>query len=71
MGPLMRSAEDYRNRAAELHEEAETAVTPETAVELKQLAHVYWRLAQDAERNAMTDLVYEPPPPKLDQRSGG
>ncbi len=65
----MRSAEEYRKRAAELHEKAEKAVTPETAVELRQLAHVYWRLAQDAERNAMTDLVYEPPPPKLDQRS--
>ncbi len=65
----MRSAEEYRNRAAELYEEAEKAVSLETAVELRQLAHVYWRLAQDAEHNAMTKLVYEPPPPKLDERS--
>ncbi len=65
----MRSAEEYRDRAAELHAKAEKAVTPEAAVELRQLAHVYWRLAQDAERNAMTDLVYEPPPPKLNEGS--
>jgi hypothetical protein len=65
----MRSAEEYRNRAAELHEKAEKAVTLEAAVELRQLARVYLRLAQDAERNARTVLVLEPPPPKLDERS--
>ncbi len=67
--PLMRSVEEYRKRAAELHEKAEKAVAPETAVALRFLAQVYSRLAQDAERNATADLVYEPPPPKLDERS--
>ncbi len=65
----MGRAEEYRSRAAELHAKAEKAVTTEAAVELRQLANVYWRLAHDAERNAMVDLIYEPPPPKLNEGS--
>ncbi len=62
-------ADEYRNAAAELRVKAERAATPEAAVELRQLAHAYLRLAQDAERNALTDLVYEPPPPKFNEAS--
>ncbi len=65
----MRSADEYRDKAAELHAQAERAIIWETAVELRQLARVYLRLAQDAERNASVDLVYKPPPPKLGERS--
>ncbi len=62
-------ADEYRNAAAELRLKAEKATTSEAAVELRQLAHAYLRLAQDAERNSLTDLVYEPPPPKLNEGS--
>jgi hypothetical protein len=34
---------------------------------IKAAAKAYLRLAEQADRNALVDLVYEPPPPKLGQ----
>ena len=61
---MSRSAE-YRKRAADLRVEARNALTREAARELYDLADRYSRLAEQADRNDGTDLVYEPPPPKL------
>ncbi len=59
----MRRADEYRRLAAECREKARH--TREAAAELNELAQAYLRLADQAERNSLSDLVYEPPPPKL------
>ncbi len=63
----MSRAVDYRNRAAEFFAQANLAGKPEVATELRELAGVYLRLADVADRNGQCDLVYEPPPPKLSE----
>jgi hypothetical protein len=54
--------EAYRIKAAEIrvkaHQESHTPVK----MELEALALSFLRLAEQAERNARTDVVYEPPP---------
>ncbi len=62
---FMDRAQKYRERAAEFRTKAESAVSVAVAAELKKYADIYLRLASQAERNDMADLVYEPPPPKL------
>jgi hypothetical protein len=52
----------YRAKAAELKDMAQRAANPATRRLLDVLAHKYQRLADQAERNALTDVVYEPPP---------
>jgi hypothetical protein len=52
----------YRARAAELRAEAELKVTPEHKSELEALALRYLRLAEQAELNGKTDIVYSTPP---------
>jgi hypothetical protein len=61
----MDRADEYRKRAAELIAQATLAKNPALALELTELGRVYMRLADQAERNSATDLVYEPPHPKL------
>jgi hypothetical protein len=63
----MNRADEYRKRAAELVAQAALAKNPALALELTELGNVYMRLAGQAERNLVTDLVYEPPPPKLSE----
>jgi hypothetical protein len=40
---------------------------PKLRAGFANLAKAYLRLAEQADRNALVDLVYEPPPPKLGQ----
>jgi hypothetical protein len=61
----MSRPDEYRKRAAELMAESNLAHNPTLARELNELATVYHRLAEQAERNLTADLVYEPPPVKL------
>ncbi len=65
---MSRSAE-YRKRAAEFMAQAQLARTPAMAAEMSELASVYLRLAEVADRNSQSDLVYEPPPPKLNDNN--
>ncbi len=62
-------AYEYRARAAALREQARLVEDRALAAEWMRLAEGYIRLADEADRNAMTDLVYEPPPPKLDENT--
>jgi len=52
----------YRARAAELRAEAALKVTPRHQAELEALALRYLRLAEQAEINGKTDIVYTTPP---------
>jgi hypothetical protein len=61
----MGRAEEYRKKAAEFRAQAELARTNELTRRMQEYAAIYLRLADMAERNEDTDLVYEPPPPKL------
>jgi len=64
----MTPAEDYRKRAVEFKKKARSADDPALAAEWARLGDQYARLAAEADRNALSDLVYEPPPPKLSGR---
>jgi hypothetical protein len=63
----MNRADEYRKRAAELVAQATLAKNPALALELTELGNVYMKLADQAERNSVTNLVYQPPPPKLSE----
>ena len=52
----------YRAKAAELLAEAALKVTPKQKAELEALALRYLRLAEQAELNGKTDIVYVTPP---------
>jgi hypothetical protein len=60
-------AEEYRKKAAEFRTQAELVRTNELARRMQEYAAIYLRLADMAERNEDADLVYEPPPPKLNE----
>jgi len=60
----MASGDLYRLKAAELHARALHESKPAIQAELEGLAVAYVRLAEQAERNSATDVVYEPPPLK-------
>lgn len=51
----------YRIRASELNAEARQEPDAERRKELKSLAMAYLRLADQAERNAQNNVVYETP----------
>src|SRR3954469_24041520 len=51
----------YRAKAAEIEGRARVELDPVARAELKHLAMSYLRLAVQAERNALNDVVYEPP----------
>ena len=55
----MTPAEDYRVKAAKLHASAGQEENRSLRDELEKLARSYLRLAEQADRNATTDLVYE------------
>jgi hypothetical protein len=52
----------YRIRASELNAEAHQESSTERRSELEKLAMAYLRLADQAERNAQNNVVYETPP---------
>jgi hypothetical protein len=58
----MGSADEYRIRAAEFRAKATHETDPNLRAELDNLARVYLRLAEHADRNAKTDVSYETPP---------
>jgi hypothetical protein len=60
------SGDDFLFRAAEFFAKAESESDLETRASFENLARAYLRLAEQAIRNAQTDISYEPPPPKLD-----
>jgi len=61
----MASGDDYLFRAAELLAKAECESDPEKRTEFENLAWAFLRLTEQARRNALTDVTYEPPPPKI------
>jgi hypothetical protein len=62
----MTSGDNYLFRAAEFFAKAESETNPEMRAGFENLARAYLRLAEQALRNAQTDIIYEPAPPKLD-----
>ena len=65
----MPEGDEYRRIAAECLLVASTTADPDVRAELHALAHANLRLAQQAERNSRTDLVYEVPPQSQRSRS--
>jgi hypothetical protein len=59
----------YRLKAAELAARATTEQDPSTRAELESLALAYLRLADQADRNQASDLVYETPPSRNNEDS--
>jgi hypothetical protein len=57
----MTQGEMYRAKASELHAKAAQETNPATRTQLEALALGYLRLAEQADRNAQTNLVYETP----------
>jgi len=58
----MTSADHYRTLAAQCDAKGRQDVDPRIRVEWEHMAHAYRRLAEQAERNALTDVIYETPP---------
>lgn len=58
----MTSAVYYRVKAAEFSAMARSESAPNLQVEYARMAANYVRLAELADRNSLTDVVYEPPP---------
>jgi len=63
----MTPGDEYRVKAAELLAKTQHEATTELQAELEGLARAYIRLAEQAERNSLIDIVYETPPPKIDE----
>ena len=63
----MAAGDQYRIKAAEFHAQAQSMANPKLRAGFANLAKAYLRLAEQADRNALVDVVYEPPPPKLGQ----
>jgi hypothetical protein len=57
----MTFAEQYRSLAAQFMARARSEQNPKLRAEWDFLAVCYLRLAEQAERNGRTDVVYEPP----------
>ena len=57
----MTPAEQYRARAAAMTAKAKVEPSSVLRAEFENLSRAYLRLAEQAERNALTDLVYETP----------
>jgi len=60
----MSSADDYRKKAAECEVFARADKDFAARIEWLNMAKGYRRLADLAEKNARTDVVYEPPMPQ-------
>jgi hypothetical protein len=58
----MNPADEYRVKAGDLISLARAETDPFQKAEYERLAAGYLRLAEQAERNSRTDLVYETPP---------
>ena len=64
----MAAADNYRIKAAEFYAQARraTSLSPHVRLQFENLAKTYLLLAEQADRNERTDLIYEPPPPRID-----
>jgi hypothetical protein len=58
----MGSSDDYRRNAANCMRLAEQTADPAAKAFLLDMARAWHNLADQAERNSRTDLVYETPP---------
>ena len=58
----MTTGDTYRDEAADLHTQAQFETNQRLRTELEYLALAYLRLADQADRNAKTDIVYEAVP---------
>jgi len=67
----MPAGDEYRNKAAEIMEKAKDEADPRLCAELAKLVYAYLRLAEQADRNALTDLVYETPSHVQRQQQSG
>jgi hypothetical protein len=54
----MTPGDRYRTKAAEIGTRAKREANLKTRAELEHLARAYLRLAEQAQRNAETDIVY-------------
>src|SRR5260221_11192856 len=63
----MTPADAYLIKAGDLAALARAESDPFQRAELERLSLAYLRLAEQAERNSLTDLVYETPPTSSDQ----
>ncbi len=63
----MATGDQYHLKAAELHARAMRERKPAVQAELESLAVAYVRLAEQAERNSVMDIAYEPPPLKASE----
>ena len=66
----MSPAERYRMMAAAFRAQALAQTNSSIAADLEHLAGCYLRLAEQAERNDTTEVVYEPKPIRLDDSEG-
>jgi len=67
MTHVMTPADEYRIKAGDLAALARAERDPFQKAELERLSLAYLRLADQAERNSHTDVVYETPPTSPDQ----
>ena len=63
----MTPAEQYRVKASEMAALARAEIHPFQKAEYERLSLSYLRLADQAERNSHTDVVYETPPAAVRQ----
>ena len=61
----MSTGDEYRIKAAAFHARASCQTSARIKEQYEKLSRAYLRLAEQADRNACVDLLYEPPPPKL------
>jgi len=61
----MAAGDQYRIKAASFHAQALCTRSPRLRTQYENLSKAYLRLAEQADRNDITDITYEPPPPKL------
>jgi len=62
----MAGGDQYRIRAASFHARALCTRSPRLGIQYENLSKAYLRLAEQADRNAATEIVYEPPPIRID-----
>ena len=64
---VMTPADEYRIKAGDLAAFARAELDPFQRAEYERLSAFYLRLAEQAERNSLTDVVYETPPTPAEQ----
>ena len=62
----MSTGDQYRIKAAAFHARSLYASSPRLRAQYENLSVAYLRLAEQADRNDVADITYEPLPPKID-----